>query len=116
MKVKLGERIRKARLLRGLSQQNMADELGITVASFSNIERGTTNMNVDRLLKISQLLSMSISELLYEESVTSNINLHDTGEEYQSLSMLKGLISKQQVEIELIYKLIEEINIKLKNL
>jgi transcriptional regulator with XRE-family HTH domain len=49
MKVKLGERIRKVRLLKGLSQQNMADELGITVASFSNIERGTTNINVDRL-------------------------------------------------------------------
>lgn len=116
MKVKLGERIRKARLLRGLSQQNMADELGITVASFSNIERGTTNMNVDRLFKISQLLSMSISELLHEESVTTNINLQDTGEEYESISMLKGLISKQQVEIESIYRLIEEINIKLKNL
>jgi transcriptional regulator with XRE-family HTH domain len=114
MKVKLGERIRKVRLLKGLSQQNMADELGITVASFSNIERGTTNINVDRLFKISQLLDFNASELLYDESVNTTINFNDNGEDYYSMSMLFSLISKHQIEIESIYKLIHEINVKLK--
>ena len=66
MKVKLGERIRKARIIRGLSQQNMADDLELSVASYSNIERGITDINVSRLIEISHILKIDVSELLKE--------------------------------------------------
>ena len=59
MKEKLAERIRMTRLMKGLSQQNMADELGITVASYSNIERGVTDITVTRLFAISKILDVT---------------------------------------------------------
>jgi transcriptional regulator with XRE-family HTH domain len=49
MKEKVAERIRLARLSKNLSQQNMADELNITVAAYSNIERGITDISITRL-------------------------------------------------------------------
>ena len=54
MKKNIGNSIRLARVTKGLSQQNMADELGLTVASYSNIERGVTDITVSRLIEISK--------------------------------------------------------------
>lgn len=70
MKMKLGEKIRLARVTKGLSQQNIADELGLTVASYSNIERGVTDITVTRLYEISNVLGVSISEFIPELSTT----------------------------------------------
>jgi transcriptional regulator with XRE-family HTH domain len=70
MKLKLGEKIRLARVTKGLSQQNVADELGLTVASYSNIERGVTDITVTRLYEISNVLGVTISEFIPELSAT----------------------------------------------
>ncbi len=72
MKEQVAERIRLERLRLNLSQQNMADELGITVAAYSNLERGVTEISINRLLKIAELLKVPISVFLSVES--ENIN------------------------------------------
>ena len=72
MKEQVAERIRLERLRLNLSQQNMADELGITVAAYSNLERGVTEISINRLLKIAELLKVPISVFLSIE--TENIN------------------------------------------
>ena len=72
MKEQVAERIRLERLRLNLSQQNMADELGITVAAYSNLERGVTEISINRLLKIAELLKVPISVFLSVE--TENIN------------------------------------------
>lgn len=64
MKAEIAERIRMARHERGLSQQNMADELDLTVAAYSNIERGVTDITVTRLQQIATILGKEIGELL----------------------------------------------------
>jgi transcriptional regulator with XRE-family HTH domain len=72
VKEQVAERIRLERLRLNLSQQNMADELGITVAAYSNLERGVTEISINRLLKIAELLKVPISVFLSVES--ENIN------------------------------------------
>jgi transcriptional regulator with XRE-family HTH domain len=59
VKEKLAERIRLSRLSKGLSQQNVADELGITVAAYSNIERGITDISVSRVFQIAAILEVN---------------------------------------------------------
>lgn len=66
MKEKVGERIRIARLSRGFSQQNVADELGITVAAYSNIERGVTDVSVTRVFQIARILQVNHMNFLSE--------------------------------------------------
>lgn len=67
MKEKIAERIRIARVSKNLSQQNMADELGLTVAAYSNIERGVTDISVTRLSQIASLLGIQPRDFFKDE-------------------------------------------------
>lgn len=45
----------------------MADELGITVSSYSKMERGEIDLKLTRIFQISEALKVSISEVLGEK-------------------------------------------------
>ena len=68
MKEKVAEKIRMKRLQMNFSQQNMADELGITAAAYSNLERGVTEISLSRLFQIANLLNQEPSWFLNESS------------------------------------------------
>ncbi len=110
MKEKLAERIRMTRLMKSLSQQNMADELGITVASYSNIERGVTELTVVRLDAIAKILGVSLQSLLNFEEIKI---IQDPKLDYpenvtnQQLNKIINQLNQQQKEIE---KLTSELN------
>ncbi len=61
---KLIKKIATIRLKKGLSYENMADDLSITPAAYRKIETGETKLTVERLFRISQLLNTPLSELL----------------------------------------------------
>lgn len=67
MRTFLTEKIRNYRLLRGLSQQNMADELNLTLAGYSKIERGETELTINRLMRIAAILDFNITDVLSED-------------------------------------------------
>lgn len=60
----MAERIRRARREAGLQQQELADALGLTRTSISNIERGKQGLSVDMLYSISAHLNESADVLL----------------------------------------------------
>jgi transcriptional regulator with XRE-family HTH domain len=105
MKEKIAERIRIQRLMKGLSQQNMADELGITVAAFSNIERGVTDITVTRLLEICKILNYSVTQFLDYVATDSNAlkdNAASYGYDQQKIDMILQQLNFQQQEMELL--------------
>ncbi|HEV7348528.1 helix-turn-helix transcriptional regulator [Telluribacter sp.] len=60
----LPERLRQLRLQKGLSQENMADTLGLSTTAYGDIERGRTELTLSRLEKITQVLEVPLPELL----------------------------------------------------
>ena len=48
----MGEKIRLLRTMKGLSQENMADMVGISRLTYGEIERGKSEPTTDRLEKI----------------------------------------------------------------
>lgn len=59
--VHLGKDTMKSiRLERGWTQQDVADKLGITKASYANIEKGVRNPSLKTALKISKLFQLPI--------------------------------------------------------
>lgn len=66
-----GTKIRLGRQKKGLSQENMAQVLGITQPAYSHIERNAGSLTIERLQKIAEYLEVSIAGLLSESS-TSN--------------------------------------------
>jgi transcriptional regulator with XRE-family HTH domain len=57
-------KIRGVRQLRGLSQENMATALGITVNSYSKMEHGDTDVSWSRLEQIAKVFEIPTSELV----------------------------------------------------
>lgn len=67
--MKINEKIRQLREQHQLSQENMADKLGMSVTGYAKIERGEVRSNLPRLEQISEVFDMDICELLsYGES------------------------------------------------
>jgi transcriptional regulator with XRE-family HTH domain len=69
----VAKKIRLERLKQNLSQQNMADELGITAAAYSNLERGVSDITISRLFEVSRILSKT-PQWFIEEMSSSNDN------------------------------------------
>jgi transcriptional regulator with XRE-family HTH domain len=60
---KLGEKIRCIREIQGLTQQNMADALGITNTAYAKKERGETNIKTERLQEIAKALGVKVETI-----------------------------------------------------
>lgn len=62
----IGQRIRKHRKARGLSQEQLAEKVGISVPHMSHIETGNTKLSLPVLVDIAQTLEVRTDELLSE--------------------------------------------------
>lgn len=60
----IGERIRKIREKKNLTQENVADETGITTSYFARIERGEERPTMDVLKSIVKALKIKSSDIL----------------------------------------------------
>lgn len=64
------ERIRQLRQQKELSQENMADMLGLSTTAYGDMERGRTELSFSRLENIARLLDVSLPVLLGFETKT----------------------------------------------
>lgn len=61
---KIGMRIRTARKRKGYTQEFIAEKSGLSVSHTSNIETGSTKLSLPTLIRIANILSVSVDELL----------------------------------------------------
>ena len=67
----IGQRIRKIRKANHLSQEQLAEKVGISVTHMSHIETGNTKLSLSVFVDIASALSVQTDELLYD---TTRIN------------------------------------------
>jgi transcriptional regulator with XRE-family HTH domain len=60
----LGQRIRELRTKQGYSQEGFADHCGVHRTFMGTIERGESNISFSNLVKVSQGLGITLSQLL----------------------------------------------------
>lgn len=94
MKERIAEKIRMLRLSKNFSQQNMADELNLTVAAYSNIERGVSEINLTRLSDICRILDTTPVEMIAEDLHMKEPDMH-----YQSNVNQQLLLMMKQLEL-----------------
>ncbi len=71
--MEIGTRIRKVRELKGLSQENISEELGMSITGYGKIERNEVSINFDRLTKISEILGVELENIIgFDENVAFN--------------------------------------------
>ena len=70
----MGMRIKSCRKELKITQEEMAETLGISVKHFSEVERGLTGLSVENLIKLSTILGQSLDYLIKGETNTSPWN------------------------------------------
>ena len=101
----IGQKIRRARQALDLSQESVAEDLGMTKGAFSKIERGITNVPVTRLIEIAGVLKVDVAEFF--ESTTPKPKVEEHPKQYgfatkSDIEELANMIEALRVEISAI--------------
>jgi len=88
---KVGDRIRRIRVIKNYSQANVAEDMGMTTGAYAKIERGETDANLSRLFRIAEILEVNICEFFEDPRPpqlmeTQNPYGYATKDEVQNLS------------------------------
>lgn len=78
----VGERLKRARLEKELTQENLAEKLDVSVAYLSRVECGTSHINLKRLHQLCALLDVSEGYIL---SGTSEDSRNYLDEDFKNL-------------------------------
>lgn len=94
----LGEKIKLYRESKNMTQNEIADVLGVKPATVSKYESGTLEPNIESLKKLAELFEVSIDELLKEDKFDiSKINVLDILREQKEMKLKGNLYHRTQV-------------------
>nr|WP_294786197.1 helix-turn-helix transcriptional regulator [uncultured Flavobacterium sp.] len=60
----IGDKIKSIRELKNYTQQYVAEQLQMTQAGYSKIEKGTTNLTIERLHRLSVIFELPIENII----------------------------------------------------
>jgi transcriptional regulator with XRE-family HTH domain len=108
----LGAKIRGVRELKGLTQENLAAMLGVTLPTYADIERGKKDVPMKRLEQVAEKLGVSVIDILKfgetvsnffdqckNTNVVANNNGSNTNNNYDSVE-LQHKLDKANLEID----------------
>lgn len=102
---KIGQRIRKYRKANRLSQEQLAEIIGISITHLSHIETGNTKLSLSVFVSIAKALSIQTDELLYDIPQSQTIakqeilNILETCSP-QDLRIIEDIIKTTKVSLE----------------
>jgi transcriptional regulator with XRE-family HTH domain len=76
----VGKRLRVRRALLGMSQEKLADAIGLTFQQIQKYERGTNRISASRLYQFSQILGVPVT-YFYEQVGDASAFISDEGDE-----------------------------------
>ena len=68
----IGERLKKARTEKNLTQEKLAEKLDVSIAFLSRIERGNSHISLKRLSEVCDILGVTEGYILNGTSITSD--------------------------------------------
>ncbi len=66
---KIGQKIRKFRKIQGLSQEELAEKIGISTTHMSHIETGNTKLSLSVFVDIANALNVQTDDLLNDRDI-----------------------------------------------
>jgi len=112
----LHEKLSLMRILKGLTQEKMAEKLNLSTTGYAKIERGETQLKIPRLEKIAAALEMKLEDILrfnektvfkgpfYDQSGSQNENFYvnSSKEMVHELETLRLTVEQKDREIHLL--------------
>ena len=81
------ENLKEARLKSGISQKDLAENIGVAKSTYSLYESGKREPNVDTIKKIASSLNVSADTLLGIDNEPTTLAVHFEGDEYTESEM-----------------------------
>ena len=85
--VEIGKRIQGRRKQMGLTQEQLADKMDVSIQMVSNLERGNKSIRIENLIKLSEILNISTDYILTGK---------ETAEDMQGLTEQMASLSQKQ--------------------
>ncbi len=96
----IGGRIKERRKARGMTQEQLAEALSVTVGYVSQMERGVTKINLEMLAAIAQQVDSDIAFFVTGVSEAHTVYLQDeVVEKYQKLNAVNRQVILEIMEI-----------------
>ena len=80
MNIEIADRLQKLRKERGLSQEELANQLGISRQAVSKWERAESSPDTDNLICLAKLYGISLDELLKTDDTVEDLKPDETNE------------------------------------
>ncbi|EGN32759.1 hypothetical protein HMPREF0993_03302 [Lachnospiraceae bacterium 5_1_57FAA] len=77
----IGQRIKIARIKKGITQEAIADIIDITPSHMSNVETGKTKVSLPTLIQIANALAVSVDVLLCDNVTSSKVIFENEAKE-----------------------------------
>jgi transcriptional regulator with XRE-family HTH domain len=110
--MRIGEKLRLLRKLKGYTQETMAGKLHMERRSYANLENNVTKIDMERMAQIAEVYGIELEELLafdenkiFEKCFNKNIESFYLVEEFKSTS-----IEEREFFIQQIQQLLETID------
>ena len=107
---RIGTRIKRYRELKNLTQEHLAEKLGISQNSYSRLENETVKISTDRLKEIAQILDVPAEYLINTEAPVYNFSNNAS---IRYAGQIENIYDDQK---ELLHKTIELLENQLKEL
>lgn len=107
--IHVGRRLRSQRMLKGLSQEKLADSLGITFQQVQKYENGTNRLSASRLFLVSQALDIGLG--YFFEGITGQVESQplQVAEKKADMSDASSLLnSRESIELMRAYQQIQD--------
>lgn len=102
----IGQRIRKIRKAHGLSQEILAEKVGISPTHMSHIETGNTKLSLPVLVALAAELEVRTDDLLYDEtaagrnaSMDSILHILDTCTT-QQIKIIENILKAAKISLD----------------
>ncbi len=103
IKKELGEKIKRLRKKRGLTQERLAELVDISPRNLSNIEVGISFVKAETLEKIIDALNVTTEELFSNDHIKSNIEL------IREIDKMVDLVKDDNKTLEKVYRVLKSL-------
>lgn len=105
MDIKIGERLQTQRKKQGLSQEELADKLGVSRQAVSKWERGDASPDTDNLIALAKIYGCTIDELIngnapLKEDISVTASTDDTSAQNTEIREREKAVDKNEQELD----------------
>ena len=97
-KLLVGEQVRKVRRLRGMTQERLAEQSGLSLSYVSDVERSQRNISLESLGKIIDALGIKPAQLFEDDGIPDDSSAYGMGDSLHALNILLKDREKEDID------------------